>query len=318
MWFRRREVPPPQMPLPAEDFLKLAWLADAPLFIDAEQVAAFYDAVVRPEAEQKKITLSLRALESEKTTLTGEANATISIAKWVTTIFPFLDATIEGKGAAAFEDQRSKETSRTIEFQPIKSPQRQLVQLAFHYALQLPHRLKIVADPSDPTWYATDFVQALPRALVLLDFKPNTAFIPMAMELDKGRVVPVHEQVAKSFTGDTQNPNQQPDDSKLDEPNRQAAWRQYWRWYADHFVAQKALETVEEMVRDGGRIRWIDFRVPILRERKTLHLHVCGHGEYDTGVFAYNLVKRGFKHGLRLVGTLKSEPDVNVLAILEK
>jgi hypothetical protein len=29
----------------------LAWLADAPLFIDRDQVAGFYDAVVRPAGE---------------------------------------------------------------------------------------------------------------------------------------------------------------------------------------------------------------------------------------------------------------------------
>jgi len=49
------------------DVTKLGWLADAPLFIDVEHVAAFYDAVVRPEAAEKKITPSLKSLESEKT-----------------------------------------------------------------------------------------------------------------------------------------------------------------------------------------------------------------------------------------------------------
>ena len=39
---------------------------------------------------------------------------------------------------------------------------------------------------------------------------------------------------------------------------------------------------------------------------------------FSLGYFAYNFIKRGFKHGLRLVGTLKSEPDMNVLAIYEK
>ena len=47
-----------------------------------------------------------------------------------------------------------------------------------------------------------------------------------------------------------------------------------------------------------------------------MHLHLGARGKYDTGVFAYNLVNRTFKHGVRLVGTLKSEPDLNVLAIL--
>jgi hypothetical protein len=75
---------------------------------------------------------------------------------------------------------------------------------------------------------------------------------------------------------------------------------------------------VEKVVGDGGRIRWIDYRVPLLKDGKTAHLHVSGRGAYDTGVFAYNLIRRGFRHGLRLVGTVKSAPDINVLAIFEK
>ena len=53
------------------DITKLGWLADAPLFIDTQQVAAFYDAVVRPEAEEKKITLSLKSLESSTIRMSG-------------------------------------------------------------------------------------------------------------------------------------------------------------------------------------------------------------------------------------------------------
>lgn len=75
---------------------------------------------------------------------------------------------------------------------------------------------------------------------------------------------------------------------------------------------------VENAASKNGRIKWIDYRLPISHEGDTIHLHVCPNGDYDTGVFAYNLIKRGFKHGLRLVGTLKSEPDMNVLAIFEK
>lgn len=49
-----------------------------------------------------------------------------------------------------------------------------------------------------------------------------------------------------------------------------------------------------------------------------LHLHVVAHGDYDTGVFAYNLIRRGERYGLRIVGSLKSQPALNVLAIYEK
>src|SRR5437870_12823371 len=97
------------------DITKLGWLADAPLFIDTEQVAAFYDAVVRPEAEQKKITLSLKDLESEKTTVGGEVKANVSIDKWLPTVFPFLQASVEGKVQRSAEGQKSREETRTTE-----------------------------------------------------------------------------------------------------------------------------------------------------------------------------------------------------------
>jgi len=35
-------------------------------------------------------------------------------------------------------------------------------------------------------------------------------------------------------------------------------------------------------------------------------------------VFAYNLIRRGWRYGLRIVGSLKSQPALNVLAIYDK
>jgi hypothetical protein len=49
-----------------------------------------------------------------------------------------------------------------------------------------------------------------------------------------------------------------------------------------------------------------------------LHLHVVARGDYDTDVFAYNIIRRGERYGLRIVGSLKSQPSLNVLAIYEK
>lgn len=49
-----------------------------------------------------------------------------------------------------------------------------------------------------------------------------------------------------------------------------------------------------------------------------LHLHVVARGDYDTGVFAYGIIRRGERFGLRIVGSLKSQPALNVLAIYEK
>ena len=41
-------------------------------------------------------------------------------------------------------------------------------------------------------------------------------------------------------------------------------------------------------------------------------------GDYDTGVFSYGIIRRGERFGLRIVGSLKSQPALNVLAIYEK
>lgn len=94
--------------------------------------------------------------------------------------------------------------------------------------------------------------------------------------------------------------------------------REYWRWLDENFNPTQAMVVVEEAAVTNGRIRWIDFRLPLSNNGDTLHLHVCPAGAFDTGVFAYNFIKRGYKHGLRLVGTRKSEPDMNVLAVYEK
>src|SRR5262249_33210858 len=105
----------------------------------------------------------------------------------------------------------------------------------------------------------------------------------------------------------------------LNESVLQEERKHYWGWYRQRFRPRAAVQIVEKTIaKPGGRIRWIDYRVPIGSDDTTLHLHLNAREQFDTGVFAYNLVQRGYKHGLRLVGTLKSEPDLNVLAIFEK
>ncbi|MEZ3144167.1 hypothetical protein [Halobaculum sp. MBLA0143] len=92
----------------------------------------------------------------------------------------------------------------------------------------------------------------------------------------------------------------------------------YWDWFEDSFDPKTVVRTIEEAAGEHGRIEWIDFRLPYTDEGNTLHLHIQGRGAYNTGTFAYNLVKRGYEHGIRLVGTAKSGPDLDVLAIYER
>lgn len=302
------------------DASSVVWLADAPLFIDADQIAALYDAIVKPERDQGTITLSTKNLTVHDKSVEGKVGAEVGAASIIKTWFPFLDAKVTGEAAGSLRDQESKEKDETIEFHPISTPQRQLVQLAFHYLVNLPARVRVVQGTTDSTWSDAAFVTATPRALLFLDLPSETVFIPTAAELNQGNVVLFYEELTKAFAKEGELPPQYPEPAPdLPLEALLAKRKEYWGWYRERFRATKAMQIVEGKISDGkGRIRWIDYRVPIAADDTTLHLHICGRERFDTGTFAYNLVKRGHKHGLRIVGTLKSEPDLNVLAIFEK
>jgi hypothetical protein len=73
---------------------------------------------------------------------------------------------------------------------------------------------------------------------------------------------------------------------------------------------------MEEVIGTGGRPRWIAYRMTI--DSGTLHLDVSARGDYDVGIFTYNFIRRGERCRLRIVGSLKSQPTLNVLAAYEK
>ncbi|NBE81801.1 hypothetical protein [Micromonospora rubida] len=76
------------------------------------------------------------------------------------------------------------------------------------------------------------------------------------------------------------------------------------------------MNVLERGIGDGGLARWVDYRVHI--EDRALQLSLRGRGKFETGIFAYSMIRRGNQHGLRIVGTLKSGPGLNVLAVFEK
>ncbi|MBO0803895.1 MAG: hypothetical protein J2P25_12575 [Nocardiopsaceae bacterium] len=81
-----------------------------------------------------------------------------------------------------------------------------------------------------------------------------------------------------------------PADDTTDDGTRQRD--AHWKWYADHWHADEVVNVVEEVIGDGGRPRWIDYKM-IFATGEALDLHVDAHGDYDTGVFAYNLIGAG-------------------------
>lgn len=311
---------------------ELLWLADAPLFIDRHQVEAFYDAVVRPTYRATKVVDSTGA--DVKVQVAGKVTTEVKLTfgallSALAAAIPGLGGRIGGEVSGGREQVSREQTN--VELAPIDTPQRQLLLLTIHY-LRLhaagTGRFYIVQDPSNEAWRTPEFIRAVPRALVYLELPGQadavaplvpTMLIPTAAEFDgPGDGAGVVELYSKmpGFREAGPYPEPKPGESAADLRDRR---RLYWREFQKGFSATKVMVAVEDAARAAkGRVRWIDYRLPITDQGDTLHLHVVPAGEYDAGVFAYNLIKRGYKHGLRLVGTLKSEPDLNVLAVYDR
>lgn len=303
----------PNDKLPAE----LEWLGDAPLFIDSDQVFRFYDAVARPAGEVVKTVDSLS--DDQKKKIAAKLKADISVepgplASLLSPVFSFLKPSVTVGGEAAGEYESSTSRGRTTEVVSIRTPQRRLVDLAIHYLIEQTDRLFFVDNPTETTWRDPATISQTPRALAFLNLPPGVKLIPTAAEFENGEIELIYDKLdfGEPLPTYPEKGNNVIEDRKA-----------YWGWFQGKFSATKAMLAVENAVavnsdHPRGRIRWIDYRLPIDDEGNTLHLHLSPRAEYDTGVFAYNLIKRGFKHGIRLVGTLKSEPDMNVLAIYDR
>jgi len=288
--------------------------------LDSEQVTAFYDAIIRPEFEAGIITLSKSQMRAKKTSREGSLSGEASISALVKKIFPFLDAKVSIDGKVAREKSDSEGASDTIELREISTPQRQLIQLALHYMADLPDRLVYAVDRSDMSWADDDYARTLPRALVFLELPEETIMIPAAAELNEGRVITFFDKLIPALSGRTNTiPEDFPADHSASPDSLKDLRSKYWRWYSDNFDSHKAMTVVESAIFESrGRVRWIDFRVVPTNTSKAVQFHMAGREQYDTGVFAYNFIRRGYRHGLRIIGTLKSGPDLNVLAVFER
>jgi hypothetical protein len=303
----------------------LGWLADSPLYIDAQQVERFYDAVVKPEGTEGTVTIEFSSEVTREMKQTLGIEAEIGVPSLLGNLFSFLPK-LSLKGGQEKTDGETTGTSHTVELHPISNPQRQLEHLTLHYLAYHRKRLCLVSDPSAAEWRDPAEIRRVPRQLVFLDLPGETesgtdlrtCLIPAAAEFENGKIVPLYEELVKRLkekagSAPIPYPERAPEGRSL-----QDARKEYWAWFHEHFSATQAMLVVEEAASANGRIRWIAYRVPLTAAGDTLHLHIVPSATYDTGTFAYNFIKRGYKHGVRLVGTLKSEPDMNVLAIYEK
>jgi hypothetical protein len=294
----------------------LLWLGDSPMFIDTVQVQSFYDAVIRPEYEQDSLVLSNSVTTG--TQISGGLN--------VGSAFPWVKAEAQVSG----QRTRQRQKGDQVTLKPVHNAQRQLEHLSLYYVDRYLTgdypRVRMVTcnkgDDGQPTfdvepeglaWDDPDLIRRSPRVLLFIDLPVGTRFVPTALETVKGKVLTLYDKLAEAIAPEGEKPPTYPGSS----PDKQNERDEYWAWFDKNFNDTKAMEVVEKTV-ETDRIEWIDYRVSMGSGKHFLHLHVCGRGKNDTGTFAYQFIKRGSKHGLRLVGTLKSEPDMNVLAIFEK
>lgn len=187
------------------------------------------------------------------------------------------------------------------------------MQLTLHYLSNQPDRLRVVTPATGVP--AKEEISASPRMLAFVDVPQGTMLLPQAAELDRGRVVTFFDALTERLQQDWNKPRAAyPPNLATEEGMRQKD--AYWNWYTEHWNTDEVVKVVEEVIGDGGRPRWIDYKMTFATG-DALNLHVIAYGDYDTGVFAYNLIRRGWRYGLRIIGSLKSQPALNVLAIYE-
>lgn len=99
----------------------LSWLADSPLFIDSQQIGAFYDAVVGPASRTVELQIAASRTEQRGKSAGGHLTTELSA------LFPWLkiDTGMQAQRTAA----RGRQASQNIILRPIDNAARQLVQL---------------------------------------------------------------------------------------------------------------------------------------------------------------------------------------------
>jgi hypothetical protein len=301
---------------------RLWWLADSPLFIDDQLVAGFYDAVVRPEFELQGKTIGEINEKTKTLLIGGGGEAELGLPSFLS----FLGPKVKMKGKVEHTGQRSNQASERYDWRSVKTPGRNLEELVAVYVSdhRFHERLLFMECPSSDIKTLAggsvrfeDFSQAnnsYPRSLVFLEVKPTAVIIPTMCEFSGGGLEPLSEQlVARLWASEAGRPKYPSESSAAASEERRA----YWKVIGEKYDSRTAMEVLEHAMKDGRKLDWVDFRLRLNPEGETLHLHVCPRGQYSAGTFSYNFIRRGNRKGVRIVGSLKRGPDLNVLAIFE-
>ena len=295
------------------------FLVDAPMFTDTSLIERFHDAVIRPNSILVSESETLGAKEERRNKLGAKGKGKGEI--------PFV-VSLAVQGDFEHRATRTNDASYNRQLDIPRTPERLLEEVVAFYLAHFPERVlrvdpfnatvAIAADGVDVGYETLDKTCATPgpRPIVLIDAPPGTKLMPMAGEFRNGKVEVVYNDLIARL-------------STPDEPLKrfgrnmgEVKKAERWKELADRFDSRVAQEVLEAagLKHDGARFDWIDFRMPWGDEGKPspFHLHVVPDGRYSMGTFAHAFVHRGFSNGVRIVGTLKSGGDVNVLAIYER
>jgi hypothetical protein len=294
----------------------LWWLTDVPMFFDERSVQKLYDAIVAPEFVLLQSKETAEKSKTNTTTVGSELGGDIDIP----TFFKIgLKAKLDGSVAEAAT--RSSEVTKQF----LYSNQQRLQDLVVAYNAAFRGRvlyqdtaeleLLSLAGPTDWTEANGLLDKPGPRPLIFIDLKPGAPIIPTAGETCKGEVIPLYQALEGIINKNGPVVPPYPSDRDLAAVTARKA---YWDALVNAYDSRIALEVVENGFAKGERVDWIDYRLKLPNREAPLHLHLAANGDFSTGTFAYNFVRRGHKFGLRLVGLLKAGGDINVLAIYER
>lgn len=315
------------------------FLADAPMFIDGRLVERLYDAIFRPEVQLVSVSDG-KASEIAKKLARATTN-TLEIGGKSPPILSLFGLEIAAKASRKStntnEEAEKDGNSSTRTFSAISTPERYLEKLISLYVEEYPQRLlwvkndltkiQTLEDPSKSLdWAEIEDENGLlgdgkgPRPIIVLDLDADATLMPMYGELTNGKDC----ELLKDYLNTKREKEDfivpkypsSPKDNKQELTN-------YWKEISKHFDSRAVIRTIETATSDKtARFDWIDFRLLCSNDHESPvmppHLHFMPRGEYPTGIFAYHLVRRAYRFGIRIVGTLKRGQDINVLAVYER
>lgn len=209
------------------------WLRDAPLFVDADLVNRFFDAVVLPPNRPGSMTVTIGSEDAVKLTGKVKGEAGVETAGWWSWI---AKGTVKVGGEAGRESELVDSHEKMQVYEHISTPQRQLLDLFVYFYAERRDRLHLVSDLSDDSWRKAEVLSEPPRAMVFLDLPGNKSpgnvaggpkLIPTAAEFENGTVEAI-------FPTLLDNHGQHPPPYRESAPSPDDAERQdreYWGWF---------------------------------------------------------------------------------------